>query len=69
MKPPIPTHRARRAVRLQDAVCGICQAKLLEGAVWMNNNGALGPEEVRAGYVLSFQSHPTSAKVTLGYDA
>ncbi|MGH3700406.1 MAG: hypothetical protein ACRDQY_13225 [Pseudonocardiaceae bacterium] len=42
---------------------------MLEGAVWMNNNGALGPEEVRAGYVLSFQSHPTSAKVTLGYDA
>lgn len=50
-------------------VCGTCRAKLLEGTVRMDTNWALEPDEVKAGYVLTCQSHPTSPKVTLDYDA
>jgi ring-1,2-phenylacetyl-CoA epoxidase subunit PaaE len=35
----------------------------------MDTNWALEPDEIRAGYVLTCQSHPTSAKVTLDFDA
>ena len=50
-------------------VCGTCRAKLLDGTVRMDTNWALEPDEVEAGYVLTCQSHPTSPKVTLDYDA
>ena len=50
-------------------VCGTCRAKLLEGTVRMDTNWALEPDEIKAGYVLTCQSHPTSPKVTLDYDA
>jgi ring-1,2-phenylacetyl-CoA epoxidase subunit PaaE len=50
-------------------VCGTCRAKLLEGSVDMDQNWALEPEEVERGYVLTCQSHPTSEKVVLDYDA
>jgi ring-1,2-phenylacetyl-CoA epoxidase subunit PaaE len=50
-------------------VCGTCRAKLLEGTVQMDANYALEPDEVGRGYVLTCQSHPTSAKVVLDYDA
>ncbi len=50
-------------------VCGTCRAKLIDGTVRMDTNWALEPDEVRAGYVLTCQSHPTSPKVTLDYDA
>ena len=50
-------------------VCGTCRAKLLEGSVEMTQNWALEPEELDRGYVLTCQSHPTSDKVVLDYDA
>ncbi|MGI8522224.1 MAG: 2Fe-2S iron-sulfur cluster-binding protein [Nocardioides sp.] len=50
-------------------VCGTCRAKLKEGTVAMDVNYALEPEEVEAGYVLTCQSHPTSERVVLDYDA
>ncbi len=50
-------------------VCGTCRAKVLEGSVRMDTNWALEPDEIRAGYVLTCQSHPTTPKVTLDYDA
>jgi ring-1,2-phenylacetyl-CoA epoxidase subunit PaaE len=34
----------------------------------MEQNFALSPAVVDAGYVLTCQSHPTSAKVVLDYD-
>ncbi len=49
-------------------VCGTCRAKLLEGSVQMDTNYALEPGDVERGYVLTCQSHPTSARVTLDYD-
>ncbi|MFB6722664.1 1,2-phenylacetyl-CoA epoxidase subunit PaaE [Kribbella sp. NPDC056345] len=50
-------------------VCGTCRAKVLEGSVRMDTNWALEPDELRAGYVLTCQSHPTTPAVTVDYDA
>jgi ring-1,2-phenylacetyl-CoA epoxidase subunit PaaE len=50
-------------------VCGTCRAKVVEGAVEMDTNYALEPEEIAAGYVLTCQSHPTTPTVRLDYDA
>jgi ring-1,2-phenylacetyl-CoA epoxidase subunit PaaE len=50
-------------------VCGTCRAKLVEGTVAMDVNYALEPEEMEQGYVLTCQSHPTSERVVLDYDA
>ncbi|HET6294791.1 MAG TPA: 1,2-phenylacetyl-CoA epoxidase subunit PaaE [Kribbella sp.] len=50
-------------------VCGTCRAKVVEGNVRMDTNWALEPDEIRAGYVLTCQSHPTTNKVVLDYDA
>jgi ring-1,2-phenylacetyl-CoA epoxidase subunit PaaE len=50
-------------------VCGTCRAKVVEGSVEMDTNWALEPDEVERGYVLTCQSHPTSDKVVLDYDA
>jgi ring-1,2-phenylacetyl-CoA epoxidase subunit PaaE len=49
-------------------VCGTCRARLVEGTVAMDANYALEPEEIERGYVLTCQSHPTSARVVLDYD-
>ena len=48
--------------------CGTCRAKLLVGTVQMDHNFALGKEDLERGYVLTCQSHPTSAEVTVDYD-
>jgi len=50
-------------------VCGTCRAKVVEGSVEMEQNWALEPDEVERGYVLTCQSHPTSDRVLLDYDA
>jgi len=50
-------------------VCGTCRAKLVEGTVEMDVNYALEPEEIEDGYVLTCQSHPTSERVVVDYDA
>lgn len=49
-------------------MCSTCRAKLVEGQVEMRLNYALTPKEVRAGYVLTCQSHPVSERVVLDYD-
>lgn len=50
-------------------VCGTCRAKLVEGEVEMDQNFALEADELEAGYVLACQSHPTSERVRLDFDA
>jgi ring-1,2-phenylacetyl-CoA epoxidase subunit PaaE len=50
-------------------VCSTCRAKLLEGAVDMDNNYALEPWETDAGFVLTCQSHPTTDQLVIDYDA
>ena len=50
-------------------VCCTCKAKLLEGEVEMESNYGLEKSEVKAGYILTCQSHPRSKKIVLDYDA
>lgn len=48
--------------------CSTCMAKLLSGKVNMEVCYALDDEEVKAGYVLTCQSHPETEVVELTYD-
>jgi ring-1,2-phenylacetyl-CoA epoxidase subunit PaaE len=48
--------------------CSTCIAKVSEGTVEMDSCYALEDDEVAAGYILTCQAHPTSAKVVLSYD-
>lgn len=50
-------------------VCGTCRAKLLTGEVTMERRYALEDDEIAAGYVLTCQSHPTTAELAVDYDA
>lgn len=49
-------------------VCTTCRAKLVEGEVEMEANYGLEQEEVKAGFILTCQSHPVSKKVVVDYD-
>jgi ring-1,2-phenylacetyl-CoA epoxidase subunit PaaE len=49
-------------------VCCTCKAKLLEGEVEMDIVYGLEPEEIRAGYILTCQSHPKTERVVIDYD-
>lgn len=48
--------------------CSTCMAKLLSGKVHMEACYALDDEEVKAGYILTCQSHPETDVVELTYD-
>lgn len=48
--------------------CSTCMAKLISGKVKMDACYALDDEEVKAGYILTCQSHPETAVVELTYD-
>lgn len=50
-------------------VCGTCRARVVEGTVVMDANWALEPDEIERGYVLTCQSHPTSDRVVVDFDA
>lgn len=50
-------------------VCGTCRARVLEGEVVMDAAWALEPDEIAAGYVLTCQAHPITARLVLDYDA
>lgn len=50
-------------------VCATCRAKLTEGAVDMEVNYGLEPDEVAKGYVLTCQSHPKTDVVRVDFDA
>jgi ring-1,2-phenylacetyl-CoA epoxidase subunit PaaE len=49
-------------------VCGTCRARVVDGGVRMTENYALEQDELDAGYVLTCQSHPTTAAVAIDYD-
>ena len=50
-------------------VCTTCKARLVEGEVKMDVNWGLEPEEVAKGFILTCQSHPTTSKVVVDFDA
>ncbi len=49
-------------------MCSTCRAKIVEGAVAMEVNYSLEPWELKAGFVLTCQSHPTSAHLVVDFD-
>jgi len=49
-------------------VCATCRAHLSAGEVTMARNHALDPDELERGFILTCQSRPTTAKVTVDYD-
>jgi ring-1,2-phenylacetyl-CoA epoxidase subunit PaaE len=49
-------------------VCCSCRAKLVEGEVDMDVVYGLEPDEIAAGFVLTCQSHPKTARVVIDYD-
>ena len=49
-------------------VCSTCRARLVEGEVDMDVNYALEPDEVKAGFILTCQSHPRSKKILVDFD-
>ena len=49
-------------------MCCTCRAKVTAGEVRMDTNYSLEPWELAAGYVLTCQSHPVTAKVALDFD-
>ncbi len=49
-------------------VCATCKAKVIEGEVAMDVNYGLDPEEVEAGYILTCQAHPRTAKIVVDFD-
>jgi ring-1,2-phenylacetyl-CoA epoxidase subunit PaaE len=61
--------RADAPFSCRGGVCGTCRAKLLEGTIRMDHRYALEDDEVEDGFVLTCQSHPTSDRVVLDYDA
>jgi ring-1,2-phenylacetyl-CoA epoxidase subunit PaaE len=61
--------RADAPFACRGGVCGTCRAKVVEGEVVMDTNYALEPEEIDSGYVLTCQSHPTTQRLVLDFDA
>ena len=61
--------RADAPFSCRGGVCGTCRARVVEGAVSMDHNYALEPDEIERGYVLTCQSHPTSDRVVVDFDA
>ena len=49
-------------------MCSTCRAKLVEGEAPMDINYSLEPWELKAGFVLTCQAKPTSARVVVDYD-
>ncbi len=49
-------------------MCATCRARIVEGAAVMDVNYSLEPWEVKAGYVLTCQAHPTTPRIVVDYD-
>jgi ring-1,2-phenylacetyl-CoA epoxidase subunit PaaE len=49
-------------------VCCTCKAKLLEGEVEMDVHWGLEEAELKQGFILTCQSHPTTEKVVIDFD-
>ena len=61
-------HGADLPFSCKGGVCSTCKAMLLEGEVEMTYNYALEPDEVKAGYILTCQSHPITENIVISFD-
>jgi ring-1,2-phenylacetyl-CoA epoxidase subunit PaaE len=48
--------------------CSTCMAKVIKGSVEMEACFALDDDEIKDGYILTCQSHPTSSEVEIKYE-
>ncbi len=61
-------HGADLPFACKGGVCCTCKAKLIEGEVDMEANYGLEKSELKAGFILTCQSHPRTEKVVVDYD-
>lgn len=61
-------HGADLPFACKGGVCCTCKAKLIEGEVEMEANYGLEKSELKAGFILTCQSHPRTEKVVVDYD-
>ncbi len=52
----------------QGGICSSCIARLVDGEVVMDKNQILTDGEIGQGFILTCQSHPTTAEITVDYD-
>jgi len=52
----------------QGGICSSCMAKVTEGHAVMTKNTILTDAEVKDGFILTCQAHPTTAKIFIDYD-
>ena len=52
----------------QGGVCSSCLAKVTEGKAVMVKNSILTDGEVKEGFILTCQAHPTTQKITVDFD-
>ncbi|MGV8945162.1 MAG: 2Fe-2S iron-sulfur cluster-binding protein [Lutibacter sp.] len=49
-------------------ICSSCLAKVIEGKAVMDKNSILSEAEIKDGFILTCQAHPTTQKITIDYD-
>jgi len=49
-------------------MCATCRAKIVEGTAAMDVNYSLEPWELKDGFVLTCQAHPTSERIVVDFD-
>ena len=52
----------------QGGICSSCLAKVTEGKAVMEKNSILSDAEIKDGFILTCQAHPTTQKITIDYD-
>ncbi|HEY9169601.1 MAG TPA: ferredoxin--NADP reductase [Lutibacter sp.] len=52
----------------QGGICSSCLAKVIEGKALMDKNSILSDAEIKDGFILTCQAHPTTQKITIDYD-
>lgn len=52
----------------QGGICSSCLAKVTEGTAVMTKNSILTDAEVKDGFILTCQAHPTTPKISIDYD-
>ena len=52
----------------QGGVCSSCLGKVTEGNAIMTKNSILTDAEVKDGFILTCQAHPTTSKISIDYD-
>ncbi|WP_369048041.1 2Fe-2S iron-sulfur cluster-binding protein [Tenacibaculum sp. UWU-22] len=52
----------------QGGICSSCMAKIKDGEAVMAKNSILSDAEIKKGYILTCQAHPTTPQLTVDYD-